>query len=51
MLNDIQYLHNVVENEKPKEGLEHFEHTKPLRPGDPIISRLKVRLSEALVPG
>jgi uncharacterized protein (TIGR04141 family) len=51
LLADIGYLHNVVENEQPVEGLEHFEHTKPLRPGDPVLDRLKVQLAEALVPG
>ena len=40
---------NVVENEKPKEGLEHYT---PNRSGqEPNNHRLKVRLSEALVSG
>jgi len=50
LLHDLEFLHGVVENEPPMKGLEHFEHTKPLRPGDPVIERLKVRLSELLVP-
>jgi uncharacterized protein (TIGR04141 family) len=51
MLADIEYLHDVVEHEQPVEGLEHFEHTKPLRPQDPVLHRLKERLAEVLTPG
>lgn len=49
LLADIRFLHGVVEYERPAEGLEHFEHTKPLRAGDPVLDELKLRLSEALV--
>jgi uncharacterized protein (TIGR04141 family) len=51
LLADMGYLHEVVENEQPVEGLEHFEHTKPLRPGDPVLDLLKAQMAAALVPG
>lgn len=51
LLADLSYLHGVVETESPVEGLEHFEHTRPLRPGHPALEVLKTRLAEALVPG
>ncbi|MGW6210893.1 DUF6119 family protein [Streptomyces sp. NPDC055109] len=51
LLADLRYLHNTVENEPPTKGLEHFEHTRPLRPGAPEIDQLQRLLSEALEPG
>ena len=51
LLADLRYLQNVVETEAPVQGLEHFEHTRPLRPGHPALDSLKTRLAEALRPG
>ena len=51
LLADLRYLQNVVETETPVQGLEHFEHTRPLRPGHPALDSLKTRLAEALRPG
>lgn len=51
LLADLRYLQNVVETEAPVHGLEHFEHTRPLRPGHPALDSLKTRLAEALRPG
>jgi uncharacterized protein (TIGR04141 family) len=48
LMSDLSYLANVIAEEDPVDGLEHFEHTRPLRPGDPIIESLKDRLAEAL---
>ncbi|WOT34260.1 DUF6119 family protein [Streptomyces coeruleorubidus] len=51
LLADLRYLHDTVENEPPAKGLEHFEHTRPLRPGAPEIDQLQRLLSQALEPG
>ncbi|MFD6337924.1 DUF6119 family protein [Streptomyces sp. NPDC060131] len=51
LIRDLQFLHQTVEHEPPVKGLEHFEHTRPLRPGDPEISELQRLLSAALEPG
>ncbi|MDN3284288.1 TIGR04141 family sporadically distributed protein [Streptomyces thermocarboxydus] len=51
LLVDLRYLHDTVENEPPAKGLEHFEHTRPLRPGAPEINQLQRLLSQALEPG
>ncbi|MFJ1651735.1 DUF6119 family protein [Streptomyces sp. NPDC088337] len=51
LLVDLRYLHDTVENEPPAKGLEHFEHTRPLRPGAPEINQLQRLLSHALKPG
>jgi uncharacterized protein (TIGR04141 family) len=51
LLADLRYLHNVVETESPVEGLEHFEHTRPLLPGHPALEELKMQLAESLIPG
>ncbi|MFJ2593298.1 DUF6119 family protein [Streptomyces erythrochromogenes] len=51
LVSDIRYLHDVVENEAPAKGLEHFENTRPLRPGSPEIAELQGMLSQALEPG
>lgn len=48
LLVDLRYLHNTVENDPPVKGLEHFEHTRPLRPGAPEINQLQTLLSKAL---
>jgi uncharacterized protein (TIGR04141 family) len=49
LLADLQLIHDVVENEGPIAGLEHFEHTKPLRGGHPLIKALESELAEALI--
>ncbi|MFF4089776.1 DUF6119 family protein [Streptomyces nigra] len=51
LVKDLKYLENTVENEPPMSGLEHFEHTRPLRPGDAVIEELQKKLSAALEPG
>lgn len=51
LVKDLHYLHHTVENDPPASGLEHFEHTRPLRPGHPVISDLQRLLSTALAPG
>jgi uncharacterized protein (TIGR04141 family) len=51
LLSDLNHIHDVIANEPPREGLEHFEHTRPLRPGDPVIEPLKGLLAESLTPG
>ncbi|MEO3858535.1 DUF6119 family protein [Acrocarpospora sp. B8E8] len=45
---DLRFLNNVVENEPPAAGLEHFEHTRPLQPGHPATDALIGLLGEAL---
>jgi uncharacterized protein (TIGR04141 family) len=50
LLSDLNYIHGVIASESPREGLELFEHTRPLRPGDPIIENLRERLAESLAP-
>ncbi|MFJ4985103.1 DUF6119 family protein [Streptomyces sp. NPDC088732] len=50
LLADLRYLHDTVENEPPAKGLEHFEHTRPLRPGAPELNQLERLLSQALEP-
>ncbi|MEU8488991.1 DUF6119 family protein [Streptomyces sp. NPDC048641] len=51
LIQDLIFLDETVEKAPPVKGLEHFEHTRPLRPGAPEIDHLQKLLSEALEPG
>lgn len=51
LLNDLRYLDFVVANEPPAQGLEHFEHTRPLLPGSPVMRSLEKVLSRGLHSG
>ncbi|MGW1097584.1 DUF6119 family protein [Streptomyces sp. NPDC002455] len=51
LMKDLTFLHQTVEKDSPVKGLEHFEHTRPLRPGNPMIGQLQKVLSASLAPG
>ncbi|GAA3652578.1 hypothetical protein GCM10022267_43610 [Lentzea roselyniae] len=51
LLDDLRFIHTVVETEKPAEGLEHLENTHPLQPKNPKTKELNAKLSELLQTG
>ena len=46
VLADLALIDSIICNEKPAEGLEHLEDTRPLRPGHPKIEPLEQSFNE-----